>query len=93
MRFQDDHVSKVICAAPARLVSETTLELLRTISRQRPRSMRGTATLVERDFKDVPRNLYELAGFGVIEFEEDGWAKRPVIRFDKLVIDIPVTAM
>lgn len=72
----------------ARLVSETNLELLRTIFRHNPRSMRETATLVDRDFSEVHRNLCELAEFGVVEFEEDGRAKRPVVRFDELVIDI-----
>ncbi len=87
----DKHVLDLETEADlARLVSETNLELLRTIAQQSPQSMRETATLVERDFKEVHRNLRELAEFGVIEFEEDGRAKRPVIRFDELVIDIPV---
>lgn len=72
----------------ARVLSEANIELLRTIAAHEPKSMRETATLVERDFKDVHRNLTELADLGIIEFVQDGQAKRPVVRFDELVVDI-----
>lgn len=74
----------------ARLVSETNLELLRAIRRHEPASMRETATLVERDHKEVHRNLSELETLGVVEFEQDGRAKRPIVRFDDIEIDIAI---
>ena len=76
----------------ARLVSETNIELLRAIRNHEPTSMRETAVLVERDHKEVHRNLTELETLGIIEFERDGRAKRPIVRFDAIEIDIPVTA-
>lgn len=73
-----------------RLVSEPNLELLRAIARHEPGSMRETADLVGRDFKDVHRNLTELEAMNVIELREEGRAKRPVLRFDALDIQIPL---
>jgi predicted transcriptional regulator len=77
-------------AALARLVSETNIELLRAIRNHEPTSMRETAALVERDHKEVHRNLTELETLGIVEFEREGRAKRPVVRFDAIEIDIPV---
>ena len=71
-----------------RILSETNLELIEAIITYRPDSMRETATLVERDIKDVHRNLTELAEYGVIAFESAGRAKRPVVRFDRIEIEV-----
>jgi predicted transcriptional regulator len=78
--------------ALARLVSETNIELLRAIRNHEPTSMRETAALVERDHKEVHRNLTELETLGIVAFEREGRAKRPVVRFDAIEIDIPVLA-
>ena len=48
------------------------------------------ASLVERDHKEVHRNLTELEALGVIEFEQAGRSKRPIVRFDEIEIDISV---
>lgn len=70
----------------ARIVSPANLELLRTIRRQDPPSMRVTATLVDRDYKEVHRNLTELYALGVIELVQDGRAKRPLVRYDEIEV-------
>lgn len=72
----------------ARVLSAVNLELLRVISEHEPQSMRETATLVERDIKDVHRNLTELADLNLIEFEQDGRSKRPIVPFDEMHLDI-----
>ncbi|WP_238392145.1 HVO_A0114 family putative DNA-binding protein [Halorussus amylolyticus] len=74
----------------ARLVSQTNLELLRAIADHEPRSMREVEQIVERDHKEVHRNLQELAAMGVVELAEEGRAKRPVVRFDELQITVPI---
>jgi predicted transcriptional regulator len=74
----------------SRLFSEKNLELLRTIARREPASMREAARFVERDVKEVSRNLYELESLGVIEFEEEGRSKRPVVWYDELDINFPL---
>lgn len=71
-----------------RLLSPANLELLRTIRAHDPESMRAAADLVERDFKEVHRNLTELATLNVIEFEEEGRSKRPIVRFDTIDAEI-----
>jgi predicted transcriptional regulator len=46
--------------------------------------MRAVAELVDRDFKEVHRNLTELEALKVIDLNEDGRSKRPVVRFDEI---------
>ncbi|MFC6722099.1 hypothetical protein [Halobacteriaceae bacterium SHR40] len=71
-----------------RLLSPANLELLRTIRTHVPESMRAAAELVDRDFKEVHRNLTELAALNVIELEEQGRSKQPVVRFDEIDIEL-----
>ena len=78
-------------AALARLTREKNLELLRALAQHDPASIRATADLVDRDYKEVHRNLSELESLGVVEFEDDSRSKRPVVRFDELEIDVSLT--
>ena len=71
-----------------RLLSPANLELLRTIRTHAPESMRAAAELVDRDFKEVHRNLTELAALNVIELKEQGRSKQPVVRFDEIDIEL-----
>jgi len=75
----------------SRLLSPKNLELLESISEHEPDSIREAAELVDRDYKQVHRNLSELEDIGVIEFEESnvGQAKKPGLAYDGLEIDIP----
>lgn len=75
-----------------RLLSPANLTLLREIRNNEPDSMRAAAELVGRDFKEVHRNLTELERLNVIEFEESGRAKRPVVRFDEIDVEVSLTA-
>lgn len=75
----------------ARLMSEVNLQLLRAIARDEPGSIRQAAELVDRDYKDVHRNLTELEALGVIEFVEDGRSKRPVVPFDEIDVELSMT--
>jgi len=43
---------------------------------------------VDRDYKEVHRNLEELATMNVVEFEENGNAKKPVTRFGNIEVKI-----
>jgi predicted transcriptional regulator len=71
-----------------RALAPTNVALLRTIVRESPASIRETARLVERDVKDVHRNLNELARLGLIEFDDDGHAKQPTVWYDHLQVDL-----
>jgi predicted transcriptional regulator len=68
----------------------TSLMLLRTIARERPTSIRATARLVDRDVRQVHRNLEELAELGVIDLEMDGQTKRPTVWYDSIEVDLPL---
>jgi predicted transcriptional regulator len=75
----------------SRLLSQKNLELLDAVFEYEPESIREAAEMVNRDYKQVHRNLSELEDIGVIEFEGggSGRAKKPVLAYDGLEIDIP----
>lgn len=76
----------------SRLLSPVNLELLEVIAKQEPASIRETARLVDRDYKEVHRNLSELEDIGILTFESagEGQPKRPKMAYDALEIDIPL---
>lgn len=67
--------------------------MLETISENEPTSIRETARLVDRDYKQVHQNLTELEDTGVIEFEggRSGQPKKPILAYDGLEVDLPLT--
>ena len=75
----------------SRLLSQNNLELLDATFEHEPESIREAAELVDRDYKQVHRNLSELEDIGVSEFEGggSGRAKKPILAYDSLEIDIP----
>ena len=78
----------------SQLLRPTNLELLEVISKHDPESIRETATLVDREYKQVHQNLSELSEIGVIDFEggSPGQAKQPVLTYDGLEIDLSFAA-
>ncbi|AEN06502.1 hypothetical protein [Halolamina sp.] len=70
----------------ARLLSPANLALLRAIRQHEPESMRAAVGIVDRDFKEVHRNLTELSELGVIELVKDGRSKRPVAQYDDIEV-------
>jgi predicted transcriptional regulator len=74
-----------------RLMRRLNLQLLDTVASERPESIRETARLVDRDYKEVHRNLEELEALGVIEFTTDGNRKRPILREGTEAIDLSIT--
>jgi predicted transcriptional regulator len=79
-------------ATLARFLSDRNLELLQAISREHPASIRAAAELVDRDYREVHRNLTELEDLGLIHFEggAPGKAKTPVIEYDDIDIRLPL---
>jgi predicted transcriptional regulator len=77
----------------SRLLSQKNLELLEAIAEHEPNSIRQAAEIVDRDYKQVHRNLTELEDVGVIEFEGggSGRSKKPILAYDGLEIDLPFT--
>lgn len=90
---EPDELHEVILRSEAdlnRLLSPTNVRLLRTIAREEPRSIRETARLVDRDVHQVHDNLTELARLNLVRFVEDGRAKRPVVWYDEIDVEVPI---
>jgi predicted transcriptional regulator len=73
-----------------RLMRTSNLELIEAIVSDHPESIRETAALVDRDYREVHRNLEELESLGVIEFETNGRSKRPILRAGAENIDFSI---
>ncbi len=74
-----------------RLLSESAIELLRTIARENPQSINETARTADRDVHIVHDTLTELERLGLVRFEAEGNAKRPVVWYDEIDVEIPIT--
>lgn len=76
----------------ARIFSSTNLELLRAVIEHEPESIRELARVVDRNPPEVLDNVNELEDYGLIELQDDGRAKRPVVWYDELDVDIPLAS-
>lgn len=76
-----------------RVLNAKNVELLRTIATENPESVRALARLVDRDVKNVSTAVNRLAELGLLEFETDGRAKRPVVWYDEVEIDIQLVPL
>jgi predicted transcriptional regulator len=74
----------------ALLMQTPNLKLIETIVSQEPTSIRQLADAVERDYREVHRNLIELKSLGVIEFNENGSSKQPILRNGAKNIDFSI---
>lgn len=70
----------------AEVFNERTYRLLRVLRDEQPASIRETARCVGRDKKNVHEELTTLEALGVIRFEEEGRARKPVFAYDDLVV-------
>lgn len=70
-----------------RLMRTSNLTRLEVIVDERPDSIRQTAQVVGRDYREVHRNLEELEALGVVEFEPQGSSKKPILRGGAETID------
>lgn len=73
-----------------RLMRTSNLELIEAIVEKQPESIRQLSTAVDRDYRDVHRNLQELESLGVVEFEREGQRKKPILRGDVDGIDFSI---
>jgi len=76
----------------SRLMSEKNLELLEAIKAEEPSSMRELSNIVDRDYREVHRNLEELETLNVVKFDQEGQAKKPTIWYDNIEVDVNLAA-
>ncbi len=73
------------------LFTDARYELLEAIRREQPGSIRELARVLDRDVRAVHRDLDALAEHGIVEFEQEGRAKRPVVGYEEIRIDVDLT--
>lgn len=78
----DEALERVVCA--------DNLELLRTIAAEEPESLQELARQVDMD--NVSTAVARLEELGLVELVETGSAKQPTVWYDRLAIDVPLTA-
>ena len=74
----------------ALLMRTANLKLIETIVAEEPASIQELADTVDRDYREVHRNLSELEALGVIEFTDDGSRKKPILRDGTENIDFSI---
>ena len=74
-----------------RIFRPTNLRLLEAITTHEPESLRELARIVDRNPPDVLDNINELETYGLIELVEEGRSKRPVVWYDEINVDMPLT--
>ncbi|GAB7020054.1 HVO_A0114 family putative DNA-binding protein [Halostagnicola bangensis] len=74
-----------------RVFRATNLELLEAIVEHQPESIRELARAVDRHPPEVLDNVNELADYGLVELEQEGRSKRPVVWYDEIDVDLPLT--
>lgn len=74
-----------------RIFRPTNLELLNAIVENEPESIRELARAVNRHPPEVTQNIHELVDYGLVELEETGRAKRPVVWYDEIDAEIPLS--
>jgi predicted transcriptional regulator len=74
-----------------RIFRPTNLRLVEAITTHEPESLRELARIVDRNPPDVLDNINELETYGLIELVEEGRSKRPVVWYDEINVDMPLT--
>lgn len=72
------------------LLTERRLEVMRSIMTAPPDSISNLADRLDRNYSEVHSDVAVLADHDIIYFESDGRAKRPVIPYERVHVDIEV---
>jgi predicted transcriptional regulator len=73
-----------------KLLTDRRMELLEEVMERSPESIRDLASRLDRDVHDVHDDLYLLAEYGIIHFEESGRAKQPYVPYDTVRIEVEI---
>ena len=73
-----------------KILRPTNLAVLKAAAQHEPESIRALARILDRGPAEVLANVNELEEVGLLRIEQDGQAKRPVVWYDELDIDIPM---
>lgn len=73
------------------LLTDRRIELLRSVMSETAGSIRQLADRVDRDVKSVHDDLQVLAGYDIVQFEQDGRAKRPFVPYEQIEISLEIS--
>ena len=70
------------------VMSEKRLEILEVLRERDVSGIRELARKVDRDPSTVKKDLDKLWKYGLINYEEEGYRKKPVRTADKVIVEI-----
>jgi predicted transcriptional regulator len=70
-----------------RVLTEKRMEIVEELAEREPTSVRDLARRLDRDVSIVSRDLDVLFEAAVVEFEQDGRAKRPVLAHENVFVE------
>ncbi|MFB6233293.1 MAG: transcriptional regulator [Haloarculaceae archaeon] len=72
------------------LLTDRRLEVMRSIMTAAPDSISALADRLDRNYSDVHGDVAVLADHDIVYFDTEGRAKRPVIPYERVRVDIEV---
>lgn len=74
-----------------RILTPKRLELIRAVMEASPESIRQLADQLDRNVSDVFDDVHLLEEYGILQLEEAGRAKQPVIPYDSIRIEVELS--
>ncbi|WP_128477798.1 HVO_A0114 family putative DNA-binding protein [Halorussus pelagicus] len=74
-----------------RLLTPRRLELLRSVMENSPGSIRQLSDRLDRNVSDVHDDVTLLEEYGIMELEQNGRAKCPVVPYDEIEIEVTLS--
>jgi len=71
-----------------RILTPKRLELIRSIMDDEPDSMQEVGENLDRGLREIHDDLHLLEGYGIVELRKEGRAKKPVIPYDRIKIEV-----
>ena len=73
------------------LLTDRRVELLQSVMAETAGSIRQLAERVDRDVKSVHDDLQVLADYDIVQFEQDGRAKRPFVPYEQIEVSLEIS--
>ena len=74
-----------------RIISKARLKVFAGIKEYQPANVHELAQLLHRDYTNVWRDCQVLANCGIIELKEQGKETQPIVLYEQIVLDFPVS--
>lgn len=71
-----------------RILTPKRLELIRSIMEGSPGSMQELSDELGRGLREIHDDLHLLEEYGILELRKDGRAKKPVVPYDRIKIEV-----